>query len=50
MVRPVNEREAWAQERGEIPEQIAALQRDLDATPIEPHTPAGPAHLDDPAG
>lgn len=37
MVRPFNEREAWAQERAELPEQIAALQRDLDATPIE-HT------------
>jgi hypothetical protein len=38
MVRPFREREAWAQERAELPEQIAALQRDLDATPIE-HTP-----------
>jgi hypothetical protein len=35
MVRPFNEREAWAQERAGIPAQIAALQRDLDATPIE---------------
>jgi hypothetical protein len=34
MVRPFNERDAWAQERAELPAQIAALQRDLDATPI----------------
>ena len=33
MVRPFNEREAWVQERAELPAQIAALQRDLDATP-----------------
>ena len=35
MVRPFSERAAWAQERAEIPEQIAALERDLEATPIE---------------
>jgi hypothetical protein len=35
MVRPFSERAAWAQERADIPERIAALQRDLDATPIE---------------
>ena len=36
MVRPYRERDAWAQERTELPEQIAAaLYRDLDATPIE---------------
>lgn len=38
MVRPFSEREAWAQERADIPEQIAAVQRELDATPAE-HTP-----------
>ena len=35
MVRPIDEREAWAQERAELPEQIATLHRDLDATPAE---------------
>jgi hypothetical protein len=30
---PTNAREAWAQERAEIPAEIAALQRDRDATP-----------------
>ena len=35
MVRPFNEREAWAEERAELPAQIAALQRDLDAIPAE---------------
>jgi hypothetical protein len=35
MVRPYRERDVWAQERAELPEQITALQRDLDATPIE---------------
>jgi len=35
MVRPYNERDAWGQERAELPAQIAALQGDLDATPIE---------------
>jgi hypothetical protein len=35
MVRPFREREAWAQERAELPERIAALQRELDATPIQ---------------
>jgi|SRR5258707_8356099 len=34
MVRPHNERAAWAQERAELPDRIAAYQRDLDATPI----------------
>jgi hypothetical protein len=33
MPRPQNEREQWKEERAEIPAQIAALQRDLDATP-----------------
>ena len=33
MPRPRTERQAWADECGEIPAQIAALQRDLDATP-----------------
>lgn len=37
MVRPFNECESWAQERAELPAQIAAWQRDLDATPLE-HT------------
>jgi hypothetical protein len=35
MVRSYHERDAWAQERAELPEQSAALERDLDATPIE---------------
>ncbi len=35
MVRPHNERDAWAQERAALPDQIAAYQRDLDATPAE---------------
>jgi hypothetical protein len=38
MVRPFSERTTWAEERAELPGQIAALVRDLDATPIE-HTP-----------
>jgi hypothetical protein len=33
MPRPRSEREQWKEERAEIPAQIAALQRDLDATP-----------------
>jgi hypothetical protein len=32
MPRPRTERQAWADERGEIPAQIAAFQRDLAAT------------------
>jgi hypothetical protein len=35
MVRSFNEREAWAQERAEMPAQIAATQRDLDSTTAE---------------
>ena len=35
MVRPFNDRQAWAQERAELPGQIAAWQRDLGATPAE---------------
>jgi septal ring factor EnvC (AmiA/AmiB activator) len=35
MVRSFNEREAWAQERAELPAQIAASQRDLDSTTAE---------------
>ncbi len=35
MVRPYNERAAWEQGRAELVEQIAAVQRDLDATPID---------------
>lgn len=35
MVRPFNEREAWAQERAELPAQMATWQRDLDATHAE---------------
>jgi hypothetical protein len=34
MVGPDKERAAWAQERAELPDRIAAYQRDLDATPI----------------
>jgi hypothetical protein len=33
MPRPRTEREAWQEERAEIPAQIAALQRDLATTP-----------------
>jgi hypothetical protein len=33
MPRPRDEREAWAQERAEIPEQIAAWHETLAATP-----------------
>jgi hypothetical protein len=33
MPRPRSEREQWKEERAEIPAQIAALQRDLAATP-----------------
>jgi hypothetical protein len=33
MPRPRSERHAWEDERAEIPAEIAALQRDLDATP-----------------
>jgi hypothetical protein len=33
MVCPFYEREAWAQERAELPAQIAAWQRDLATTP-----------------
>jgi hypothetical protein len=36
MIEPsFNERQALEQERAELPEQIAAYQRDLDATPIQ---------------
>jgi len=35
MVRPFSEREAWVQEQAELPAQITAWQRDLDATPAE---------------
>jgi hypothetical protein len=35
MPRPRSELQAWEEERAESPAQIAALQRDLDATPIE---------------
>ena len=35
MIRPYNEREAWAHEGAELPEQIAAYQRDLAAPPAE---------------
>lgn len=31
--RPRSERQAWEEERAEIPAQIAALQRELAATP-----------------
>ena len=33
MPRPQSERQAWEEERAETPPQIAALQRNLDATP-----------------
>jgi hypothetical protein len=35
MPRPFNERQALEQERAELPEQIAAYQRELAATPIQ---------------
>jgi hypothetical protein len=35
MPRPFKERQSLEQERAELPEQIAAFQRDLDATPIQ---------------
>jgi hypothetical protein len=35
MPRPLTERQALEQERAELPEQIAAYQRELDATPIQ---------------
>jgi hypothetical protein len=33
MPRPLSEREQWKEERAEIPAQITALQRELEATP-----------------
>ncbi len=33
--RPTNERQSLERERAELPEQIAAYQRELDATPPE---------------
>jgi len=48
MVRPYNERAAWEQERAGLAEQIAAVQRDLDATPID-NMPRRGRHVDDPA-
>jgi hypothetical protein len=38
VIRPYNDRTAWAQERAEIPEQIAALKREFAAAPTA-HTP-----------
>ena len=35
MPAPTNERQALERERAELPEQIAAFQRELDATPAE---------------
>jgi hypothetical protein len=35
MPRPLNERQALEQERAELLAQIAAYQRELDATPIQ---------------
>jgi len=35
MPRPRNERQALEQELAELPEQIAAYQRELAATPVE---------------
>jgi hypothetical protein len=32
---PRSERDTWAQERAELPAQIAAWQWELDATPME---------------
>jgi hypothetical protein len=50
MVRPFREREAWEQERDELPQQVVALQRDLDATPAANTPPPRAAGVDDPAG
>jgi hypothetical protein len=35
MPRPHSERQALEEERAELPAQIAAYQRELDATPLE---------------
>ena len=35
MPAPTNERQTLEQERTELPGQIAAYQRELDATPVE---------------
>jgi len=35
MPAPTNERQSLERERAELPEQIAAYQRELDATPSE---------------
>ncbi len=35
MPKPHSERQALEQERAELSEQIAAYQRELDATPVE---------------
>ncbi len=35
MPRPLNERQSLERERAELPSQIAAYQRELDATPPE---------------
>jgi hypothetical protein len=35
MPRPLSERQSLEQERAELPGQIAAYQRELDATPVQ---------------
>jgi hypothetical protein len=49
MVRRINERDAWGQDRAEVPAKIAALQRELDATSIE-NTPRRDRLTWEPAG